>query len=68
MQELNINIIGVNTLNMDPETLEATKTVEYQHIHISFYPMESDEEKKMIDELQATGCVIDAKPEDSEGS
>lgn len=67
MQELNINIIGVNTLNMEPRFLNVTKTVEYQHIHIRFNSKTCDLEKKLINELQATGCVIDAQPEDNEG-
>ena len=56
---------------MDHKFLDAFKTVEYKHIQIECSPLTNDQEKEMINELQATGFVIDAKPfqsEDSEGS
>ena len=53
---------------MDHKFLDAFKTVEYKHIQIECSPLTNDQEKEMINELQATGFVIDAKPFQSEDS
>ena len=60
-QELKINIIGVNTLDVDPEfMLETTKDVTYRNIQIQI-SCSTEQEEKLISKLEATGFVTDIK-------
>lgn len=69
VQELGINITGVDTSTMDPKLL-GDFTDKYGHIQVEFDSQTNNPEKELISKLQATGCVIDVKPfqpEDTQG-
>ena len=57
-QELNINIIGVNTLNV---AFEQESTVNYKHNHVE-YVATPDQESELKNRLQAAGVAVDVKP------
>ena len=57
-QELNINIIGVNTLNV---AFERESTVNYKHNHVE-YIATPDQESELKTRLQAAGLAVDVKP------
>ena len=61
MQELKVNIIGVNTLDVDPEfMLETTKDIMYRNIQIQI-SCSTEREEELISKLKATGFVTDIK-------
>lgn len=55
--------MGINTQKKDPKYFIAVKEVDYQYIEIEFGVSNADQEQKLIENLQATGMVIEAKPE-----
>ena len=63
MQMLHINIMGINTQKKDPKYFNEIKEVDYQYIQIEFGVSNADKEQELIEDLQATGMVIEAKPE-----
>lgn len=56
--ELNINIIGVNTLNV---AFERESKVNYKHNHVE-YVATPDQESELKMRLQAAGLAVDVKP------
>lgn len=52
--------MGINTQKKDPKYFNAIKEVDYQYIQIEF---DAEQEQELIENLQATGMVIEAKPE-----
>ena len=55
--------MGINTQKKDPNYFNALKEIDYQYIEIAFGVSNADQEQKLIENLQATGMVIEAKPE-----
>lgn len=62
-----MNIIGVNSINLDPGILGVFKKVNYRHMEIEFDPLSPSKEEELMSELQATGFVIDAEVVKTEG-
>ena len=60
LQDLKIHVIGVNTLNMDPEHLSLVKKVEKMCIQVEFTPLKPEKERELLQELQASQFVIEA--------
>ena len=60
-QDVGINIISVNIHTIGLTTLEKEKEVHYQHIQIEFELAGDNCEKELLEELSATGMVIEAK-------
>ena len=52
--------MGINTQKKDSKYFIVVKQVDYQYIEIVFG--NADQEQKLIENLQATGMVIEAKP------
>ena len=44
---------------MDPDIRKAFKTVDYLRMQVEFSTLSCDQEKKFMNELQATGVVIE---------
>ena len=55
--------MGINTQKKDPKYFNAIKEIDYQYIQIEFGVSNADQEQELIENLQATGMVIEAKPE-----
>lgn len=55
--------MGINTQKKDPKYFNAIKEVDYQYIQIEFGVSNADQEQELIENLQATGMVIEAKSE-----
>lgn len=68
IQDLGINIIGVNTQTMIPEYLQEMKTVEYLQVEIEFSQSNTEEKRDILHELQATGFVVNAEFVPSNGN
>ena len=58
MQDLNINIIGVNTLDL---AFDRTFKIPYKHNHVVFLATD-DQKEELKHKLLVTGLAIDVKP------
>lgn len=62
LQSLDINIIGVNTFDVDDDDkLRSIKKVEYKHIQVEFTSKSHPKEADLIKKLQATGLITGVK-------